>query len=141
VIRIALGLALVGCSAPVRLQVIRANDYLAGEVPEVAGTCPATITIRVVDGQRAPVAGASVTSHQRQSMTMPSMVPTYEVYETTAVITDTDGKATVCRPDRVAPDTGDWFMSRDAGHVEARLGERSARLDAPFDDAIILRVP
>ncbi len=133
--------AVVGCSAPVRLQVTRRNGHIANAPPEASGTCPATVTVRVVDGKRAPVPGASVTAHQRQSTNMPSMVPTYELYATTPVITDVNGEATVCRPDRVVPTRGDWFTNRDGGHVEATFGERVGRLDPPFHDAIVLRMP
>jgi hypothetical protein len=139
--RIVLMLAFVGCAAPVQLQVTRTNGYLPNALPEAFGTCPATITVRVLDAKREPVAGAAVTTHQRESMNMPSMVPTYELYATTPVLTDSSGEATVCRPDRVAPKTGDWFTNHDGGHVEAKLGERVGQLAPPFHDAIILRMP
>jgi hypothetical protein len=134
--------ALVGCAGPTRLQVMRTN-LMASDVYAVTdGTCPATMTVRVLDGARNPVPGATVTSHEGERMNAPSMVPTQMAYATVPVITNARGEATVCRPDRLLKHEKNAMFTHSTGaYIEAKFTDRTGRLLPPYDGAIILRAP
>ena len=133
--------ALLGCSAPTRLGVTRINVLAEDAHPEPDGTCPATLTVRVLDGARNPVPGATVTSHEGERMNGPSLVPMQTAYATLPVITNTHGEATVCAPDRLLKYQKDMFTHSTGAYIEAKFNERVGRLLPPFHDAIILRMP
>lgn len=130
---------LVGCvSTPARLEVLRVDLAREAAPPIGEGTCPATLRVHVVDATHASVPGAEVTMRQRVSMNAPSMVPSRNEYRTAAVITDPQGEAWVCRPERVPRSTDDYFTRRDGGQIEARLGSRMGVLDPPFSGPLVL---
>ncbi len=133
--------ALVGCAAPVRIGVTRINVLAEGAHPEAEGTCPATMNVRVLDGARNPVPGATVTSHEGERMNGPSLVPMQTAYATLPVITNAHGEATVCAPDRLLEYQKDMFTHSTGAYIEAKFQERVGRLLPPYDGAIILRVP
>ena len=133
--------AVAGCASPARLQVMRTNVLVEGAPAQADGTCPATMTVRVVDGARNPVPGATVTTHEGERMTAPSMVPMQMAYATVPVITDTHGEATVCAPDRLRQFKNDWFTHATGAYIEARFADRSGRILPPFHDALVLRAP
>lgn len=141
--KLVFALALVGCAAPTRLAVTRTNVLVEHAAPEPAGTCPATMKIRVVDDLRNPIPGATVTSHGGERMTAPSMVPTQATFVTVPVVTDAHGEAHVCTPQRLRGGGNDMAMfARETGtYLEATFGERTGRLLPPYDGAIILGMP
>ena len=131
----------IGCAGAPRLryeQAVRFADPSEPQVPEPAGTCPATLHVRVVDEAQRPVAGAEVTVHQQLRVNAPSLVPSTTAYRSQPVRTDARGRATVCHPDDMPPRDHEVFAARDGGHVEARLGTRTGRLASPFVGPLVL---
>jgi hypothetical protein len=133
--------ALLGCSTPTRLGVTRVNVLAEGAHFELDGTCPATMSVRVLDGARNPVPGATVTSHEGERMNGPSMVPMQTAYATLPVITNTHGEATVCAPERLLQYQKDMFTHSTGAYIEAKFNERVGRLLPPYTGAIVLQMP
>lgn len=131
--------ALVGCAGPTRLQVMRTDVLVETAQPVADGTCPATMTVRVLDGARNPVPGATVTSHEGQRMHAPSMVPTQTAFATLPVITNAHGEATVCKPEALPAMKNEYFSHSTGAYIEAKFAERTGRLLPPYRDALIVR--
>ena len=131
----------IGCGGAPRIvyEETRRADAEATPAPTLrAGTCPATLHVRVVDEAQRPVSGAEVTVHQQLRVNAPSLVPSTTEYRSQPVRTDARGRATVCHPDHMPPRDHEVFAARDGGHVEARLGARTGTLAPPFTGPLVL---
>ena len=134
--RVALLLALVACSPP-RPRIewgVRQQDGLLYR----EGTCFTTQRVRVVDDQQRPVAGAEVFVRQRMHLSAPSTVHTTTTFETRPAITDANGVALTCLPDRVPPRSEHEMFVSYRGEIVAKLGKRSGTLASPFTEPLVL---
>jgi hypothetical protein len=102
------------------------------------GSCPATLRVRVVDPQQHPIAGAEVIVHQQVHYSAPSTVHVTTMYETQPAITDPNGVARTCAPDRVPPRSEHEMFVGYRGEITARLGERTGTLGPPFTEPLVL---
>lgn len=105
------------------------------------GRCPTTLRVRVVDLQQRPVARAEVFVRQRVHFSAPSTAHVTTTYETRPVITDPNGVALTCVPDRMPPRNEHEMFVSYRGEIVAKLGERSGTLGPPFTEPLVLDRP
>lgn len=147
--RLAL-ILLVDCAGtPVAYDVepVRApyGTPIANAVAERAGTCDARVRVRVIDEHHAPVKHARVVVSRRvRAMAVEEDMGVAE-YRTHPVLTDANGFAHVCDPDRLPPVP--WFEGFGGGYsirgraqldVFAPSG-RTATTYEPFAAQLIVR--
>jgi hypothetical protein len=110
-----------------------------------AGHCDATVRIRVIDAQHAPVAGArAVVSRRVAAMAVEENLGTDE-YRTHPVLTNRNGFAYVCAPDELPPESrwegiGGGYTLRSRAQLDVFDDHgRAATLYEPFAAQVVLR--